>query len=392
MRIAVIHDWLTGMRGGEKVLKHVLRLYPEADVFTLFWKHGSVHPGIESRVTATSFLDKLPWKGGMYRYYLPLFPFAVEAFDLTDYDLIISISHCVAKGVITPPDSVHVSYVLTPMRYAWVLGDEYFGPGRVQRPLRALLSPVLSYLRVWDAASSERVDHFLADSRHVNRRIEKFYRRQGTVVYPPVDIDRFSPTESREDYYLYLGSFAPYKRADLAIEACRRNGRTLYLVGSGQDEKRLRRLAAGDPTIRFLGWLEDSELASCLSRARALLFPGEEDFGMVPVEALASGTPVLAYARGGALETVMDEEEQAALVDARSGMPRFRSPVAVSGGVLFPSNDVSSIIRGMKLVEEAEFDHRLLRNLANRFHPDVFAKRFREEITLRVDMPRDGGC
>jgi glycosyltransferase involved in cell wall biosynthesis len=244
----------------------------------------------------------------------------------------------------------------------------------------ALLSPILSALRVWDASSASRVDHFVADSHHVRRRIAKFYRRESNVVYPPVDVGKFFIADRIEDYYLYLGSFAPYKRADLAIEACLLSGRTLYLIGSGQDEKRLRKLAAGKGHIRFLGWLEDEKLANVLARARALIFPGEEDFGIVPLEALASGRPVLAFARGGALETLTGEEERNRLVDMAIGMPLFEEPVRVRGGVLFPRADVSSIINAMQLLDSCDFDPRSLRDMALPFRPEVFAEAMRSEV------------
>jgi glycosyltransferase involved in cell wall biosynthesis len=368
------------MRGGEKVLLALIRIYPDAHIYTLFWKRGSVHAEIEKRVTATSFLDRLPWTSGSYRYYFPLFPLAVEAFDLRGYDLVISVSHCVAKGALTPPGCFHISYVLTPMRYAWDMSEEYFGRGRMGKPLLALLSPVLSAMRVWDSASANRVDHFIADSDHVRRRIGKFYRRESSVVYPPVDVGNFYLGERVENYYLFLGSFAPYKRADLAIEAALRSGRTLYMIGTGQDEKRLRKLAAGSRHIKFLGWLEDEELAKYLSRARALIFPGEEDFGIVPLESLASGRPVLAYARGGVLETITGAGERDRLIERARGMPRFEEPVQVAGGVLFPRGDVSSIIRGMDLIESIDFNPRRLRDMALAFRPEVFTERMGREV------------
>lgn len=382
MKIALVHDWLTGMRGGEKVLLALLRLFPGADLYTLFWKRGSVHPEIERRVAGTSFLDRLPWAGGAYRYYLPLFPFAIEAIDLSGYDLVISVSHSVAKGAITPPGCRHLSYVLTPMRYAWGMDREYFARGRMGRPRMALLSPILSALRVWDASSAARVDHFVADSHHVKRRITKYYRRESNVVYPPVDVGKFFIGDRIGDYYLYLGSFAPYKRADLAIAAALRSGRTLYLIGSGQDERRLRKLAAGKGNIKFLGWLDDEKLAKVLAMAKALIFPGEEDFGIVPLEALASGRPVLAFARGGALETLTGAEERIRLVNMATGMPRFEKPARVGGGVLFPRADVSSIINAMQLLDSCDFDPRSLRDMALAFRPEVFAEEMKREIEM----------
>lgn len=378
--MAIVHDWLTGMRGGEKVLKYVLELFPDAHLYTIFWKRGSVHPDIEKRTIHTSFLDRFPQTGGLYRFYLPFYPLAVESFDLREYDLVISISHCAAKGVITPPHCLHISYVLTPMRYAWTLGEEYFGRGQLRWPVKTMLSPLLSVLRTWDAVSSQRVDHFIADSRHVQRRIAKFYRRASTVVYPPVEVEKFRVSDAVGDYYLYLGSFAPYKRADLAIEACLRSGSNLYLIGRGQDEKKLRKLAGGSRSIRFLGWLEEEPLVEYLSGARALLFPGEEDFGIVPLEALACGRPVLAYARGGVLETITTDSDRKKFIDEERGMPLFKEPVRVGGGVLFPSEDVSTIIRGMDLIESIDYDPHSLRDMALGFSVEVFKEGFWSEV------------
>jgi len=380
VKTAVVHDWLTGMRGGEKVLLHVLELFPDAHLYTIFWNRGSVHPDIERREIHTSFLDRFPSKTRHYRYYLPLYPAAVEAFDMSAYDLVISISHCVARGIVKPPGGIHISYVLTPMRYAWVLGDEYFGTGRLGWPARVLLSPVLKTLRKWDEKATGRVDHHIADSMHVQRRIARFYGRDSRVIYPPVEVENFIVSDRVEDYYLYLGSFAPYKKADLAVRACMESGRKLLVVGSGQDEKRLKKLAAGSPHVKFLGWLDDNSLSEYLRRAKALLFPGEEDFGIVPVEALACGRPVVAYARGGALETLTTAEEKELLIDGSSGNPLFDRPVRVGGGVLFPERDVSAIINALDMADGQKWEPRSLRAMAQRFRPEIFRQLFREEV------------
>ena len=292
MKVAIIHDWLTGMRGGERCLEIFCELFPEADLYTLLHIPGSVSPIIERMAIKTSFIQNLPFSKKGYRKYLPLFPMAIESFNLKGYDLILSCSHCVAKGIIPSPDTLHVSYVLTPMRYAWDMYGEYFGENR-----NRMIPFFIHYLRMWDVTSSQRVDHFLCISKHVENRIKKFYRREAEVIHPPVEIKRFRLQRRKEDFFLIVSSFAPYKRIDLAIEAFNRLGYPLKIIGSGPEEKRLRAMARSN--IEFLGWLPDEGVAECYSKCRALIFPGEEDFGIVPLEAMACGKPVIAYGRGG---------------------------------------------------------------------------------------------
>lgn len=304
MKVALVHDWLTGMRGGEKVLEVFCEIFPDADLYTLLHVKGSVSKTIEDRRIKTSFIQNLPMAAKSYRNYLPLFPKAVEGFDLSGYDLILSSSHCVAKGVRRPAGSFHISYVFTPMRYVWDLYSDYFGSGRASLIKRAAMGAFLGYLRRWDVRSSERVDHFVTLSNHVAERIRRHYKRDAEVIYPPVDCSRFPLSrEKHEDFYLVVSAFAPYKRIDIAIEAFKRLGKRLVVIGTGQDESRLK--AAAGKNIEFLGWRNDSEIADYYRRCAALVFPGEEDFGIVPLEAMASGRPVIAYAKGGALETVV---------------------------------------------------------------------------------------
>lgn len=306
MKVAIVHDWLTGMRGGEKCLECFCELFPRADLYTLIHTRGSCSPAIESMRIMRSFVDRLPGKDRYYRHMLPLFPVAIERFILKDYDLILSSSHCVAKGIIPGPNSVHVSYVHSPMRYVWDMYDDYFGPDKVSAALGMIVPFFATYLRTWDVASSARVDHFIANSGHVAKRIEKFYRRQASVIHPPVDLSRFNPAPEIGDYYLMVSAFAPYKRVDLAVEAFGELGYPLKIVGTGQEDARLRRMAG--PNIEFLGWQPDEALPELYARCKAFIFPGEEDFGITPLEAMASGRPVIAYAKGGALETVRGDE------------------------------------------------------------------------------------
>ncbi|MFZ5585768.1 MAG: glycosyltransferase [Thermodesulfobacteriota bacterium] len=342
LRVVLVHDWLTGMRGGEKVLESFCRLFPQAPLYTLLHVEGSVSPLIGDRQIVTSFLQRAPAKERYYRHCLPLFPLAVDSLRLPPCDLVLSTSHCVAKSARPPQGAVHVSYVHTPMRYVWDLYDQYFGPGR--GGAARLVMPLLRKpLQRWDARTSGRVHHFVANSEHVARRIARHYRRRSTVIHPPVEAERFAPAPAAqvEDYYLVVSALAPYKRVDLAVAACARSGRRLKVVGIGPEEGRLRSLAG--PTVEFLGWQPDEALPGLYARARALLFPGEEDFGITPLESMASGRPVLAYGRGGALETVVGPEDPAG---------------RAATGLFFAEQTVESLMAAMAELEAglADFD------------------------------------
>ncbi len=302
-RVVLIHDWLTGMRGGEKCLEVLCRRWPRARLFTLLHRPGTVSEAIERLRPRTSFLQQLPGVHRYYRYLLPLMPAAVASWRLPPCDLVVSFSHCAAKAARAPRGVPHVCYCFTPMRYAWHMREAYFG-GRVAGLKARALAALLHRLRDWDRRTAAGVSHFIAISRTVRQRIAECYGRDSAVIYPPVDTDFYCPAAvRREEFYLVVSAFAPYKRIDLAIEACNRLRRPLVLIGTGQDEARLRALAG--PTVRLLGWQPDEVIRDHLRRCRALLFPGEEDFGIVPLEAHACGAPVLALGRGGATETVI---------------------------------------------------------------------------------------
>lgn len=302
-RVAVVHDWLTGMRGGEKVLAEILRMLPCADVFTLLWRRGSVSPLIEARVKGVSFLDHLPRR--FYRYYLPLFPAAIRSLDLRGYRLIVSSSHAVAKGVRVPPGATHISYVHTPMRYLWDARTDYFQFGSGLGWKRAALDLAAPALRRFDVSSARGVDLFIANSQNVRARIGRLYGAAAEVVYPPVDTAFFTPSPGPAgDYYLAVCSLEPYKRVDMAVKAFSGTARRLIVVGKGTQERALRAVAA--PPVEFAGEVSDEHLRELYRGCRALVFPGREDFGMVMVEAQACGRPVVAYADGGALESVAD--------------------------------------------------------------------------------------
>jgi glycosyltransferase involved in cell wall biosynthesis len=302
MKVAIVHYWLVGMRGGEKVLECLCELYPEADIFTLVVDRSKLSPTLLKHRITTSFLQKI---GGrrFYQKMLPLMPQALEAFDLSGYDLILSSEAGPAKGIIPPPDSVHICYCHSPMRYIWDLYPQYYRKsGWLARLAMRLTS---SWLRAWDVTTSARVDHFIANSAFVAKRIEKFYRREAAIVHPPVDVSRFQLADTPEDYYLCAGQITPYKRIDIAIEACTRLNKRLIIIGSGATREMKRQ--AG-PTITFLDKVDDQAMARHFRNCRALLFPGVEDFGIVPLEVMASGRPVLAYRRGGAVETVVENQ------------------------------------------------------------------------------------
>ena len=304
MKLALVHDWLTGMRGGEKALEVVCERFPEAELFTLLHVRGSVSPVIERRPIHTSFVQHLPLAARHYRNYLPLFPSAIERFSFEGFDRVLSLSHCVAKSAVTPAGVPHLSYCFTPMRYAWDQFDAYFGPDRIGRAGSALMRPVMARMARWDRKTATRPDRYVAISHYVAGRIGRYYNRVASVVYPPVDTDFYRPDDTAsEPFALIVSALVPYKRIHLAIEACDRAGLPLKIVGNGPERTSLERVAAG--RAEFLGRLSNDDVRSLYRRARMVLLPGEEDFGIVPLEAQACGRPVVALKRGGSLETVI---------------------------------------------------------------------------------------
>jgi glycosyltransferase involved in cell wall biosynthesis len=306
-RVALIHYWLVGMRGGEKVLEALCRIYPQADIFTHVYDPAAMSDTIRAHRVTETYVGRLPFAKRMYQSYLPLMPGALEALDLTGYELVISSEAGPAKGVIVPPDAFHLCYVHSPMRYMWDQYNVYRdGAGPLMRAAMPLLAP---RLRMWDVTSAARVDHFLANSTHVANRVNKYWRRDSDVVFPPVDVAAFAPAPKAEHemFYLWAGELAPYKRPDLAIEAFRALGLPLVMIG-GPEKTRARLAATAPDNVTLLGNADFATLKSHMARCKALIFPGEEDFGMVPVEVMASGRPVIAYGRGGALDTVIDGE------------------------------------------------------------------------------------
>jgi glycosyltransferase involved in cell wall biosynthesis len=361
--VALVHDWLTGMRGGEKVLEVLCELYPAADLFTLVHVPGTVSPAIEARRPRTSALSRLPGIARYYRHCLPLFPALVEHFDLDGYDLVISSSHCAVKSVVRAGGARHVCYCHTPMRYVWDQRDAYFGPERVGRLRAALLRPVLARLARWDAATAHRVDRYVANSEHVARRIGRYYNRRATVVHPPVDTEFYRPDGRQPDRSaLVVSALVPYKRLEVAIGACRLAGVPLRIVGRGPELERLR--AAG-PGVEFLGHCSNEQIRELYRASGVLLLPGEEDFGIVPVEAQACGRPVVALARGGALETVLDGITGALVADGRPG----------------------AFADGIRRVLDGGLDAGAMRSNAERFSRARFAARITAEIDDVLGAP-----
>jgi len=371
-RVALVHDWLTGMRGGEKVLEAVAALYPGAPIHTLFHFPGSVSPALEAHPVVTSFLQRAPGVRRHYRRYLPLFPAAIEDFDLTGFDLVISTSHCVAKGAIPAPGAAHLCYVHTPMRYAWDQEHAYF-PGRRGAGAR-LRGMILSRLRTWDAASAPRVDRFVANSRFVAERIRRYYGRDAEVLAPPVDTGFFTPPEPAggpdRPYALAVSAPAPYKRIDLAVRACRAAGLPLIVVGPGSEG--LRRLRG--PGLELRGRVEGAELRELYRHASCLVQPGVEDFGIAPVEALACGTPVVALGRGGVLDIVEDGVHGVLVEPAPDEEERVRRLAAAIDKA-----------RGMR------FNTLKLRQRAEEFSIDRFQRGFLRLVDdLLAGLPRPG--
>ncbi len=365
-RLVLVHDWLTGMRGGEKCLEILCQRYPEARLLTLLHRRGSVSAPIEQLQPRSSLLGWLPGVANYYRFLLPLMPLAMRTLTTGPCDLVVSMSHCVAKAIVPPKNVPHVCYCFSPMRYAWDLQEAYFGQEvGLKGWLRRL---VLDRIRTWDRATVDRVTHFVAISRFIQDRIARCYERDSVVIYPPVDTDFYTPAPvPREDFYLCVSACAPYKRLDLAIAVCNRLRRRLVIIGSGQDLGRLRKLAG--PTVTLLGWQSDEVIRDHLRRCLALLFPGEEDFGIVPVEAQACGTPVIAYGKGGALETILGLEQ------------------STPTGVFFRDQSEPGLLTGIETFERHRhlFDPACIRARALRFSKE----RFETELLAYLDAVRD---
>lgn len=362
-KIALVHDWLTGMRGGEKVLEVLCEIFPEAHLFTLVHNKGSVSKTIEKMKIETSIIQKLPKSDLHYQYYLPLMPYAIERFDMSEYDFVISSSHAVAKGVKVNPDATHICYCHTPMRYIWDQFDNYFGKERSGFAARVAMNIFRGYLQKWDVGSSGRVNFFIANSSNVQERIKRIYNRDSEVIYPPVDANRFEVSNVKGDYFLIVSALVPYKRIDIAVEAFNELGEKLIIVGTGSELEKLKQQAK--PNIEFHGWASDELLVDYYANCRALIFPGEEDFGIVPLETMASGKPVIAYAKGGALETVVDNKE-------------FRT------GIFFNDQTKKSLINAIEKFNKTKFDRAAIREHALKFDRSVFKEKLKNYLFSKM--------
>ncbi len=359
MRCALVHDWLTGIGGGEKVLQALYRLYP-APIYTLLADPLIAQCLLGDAKIHTSFIQRLPFAKKYYRSYFPLFPLAIEQLDLSSYDLILSTSHCATKGVLTHADQLHICYCFTPIRYAWDLYHQYLQDAHLTRGMKSVFAKFfLHYLRLWDQQAAQRVDVYLAISRFVARRLVKTYGRTAAILYPPVDTDFFALGEKKEEYYLAASRMVPYKKLDLIVEAfTHMPHRTLLVVGDGPDRKKIEAQASAN--VHFLGAVDDLSLRGYLQRARAFLFAAIEDFGLLPVEAMSCGTPVIALGRGGSLETVEE---------GRSGC-------------FFPEQTVTSLIHAVEQFERMQdrFDPIAVRQTVLRFGVERFRREFSEIV------------
>ena len=357
MRVAIIHYWLVTWRGGEKTLKAISDLYPNADIYTHVADPAVVEAGLPGKTVRTTFINRLPFARTQYQKYLTLMPLALEQLDLRGYDLVISNESGPAKGVIVGPYTQHLCYCLTPMRYLWDMYPDYLtGAGFVTR---SVMRPALHYLRMWDQVSAQRVDKYVAISRFIAARVAKYYRRRSDVIFPPVAVEDFQVANSSEDFYLSVGQLVAYKRADLLVEVFNKLGKRLVIIGEGQMLKRLKKIAK--PNITLLGRQPFGVIRDHFARCKALVFPGTEDFGIVPVEAMASGKPVIAVAAGGALDTIIDGKT----------------------GILYVGQTVEALTRAILQFEarHTEFDPAVLRAHAEQFS----TRRFNAEFTAAVD-------
>ena len=358
--LALIHDWLNQLGGAEDVLAALVDLYPDAPLYTSLYDRERMPAHWREWDIRTSFIDRLPFAHRKQQLYFPLYPFAFEQFDLRGYDVVLSNKSGFCHGVITGPETMHVCYCLTPTRYVWRY-HQYAEQEDLGRLTRAGLAPFLTFLRQYDRLAADRVDHFIAISDEVRRRIAKVYRREATIIYPPVDVGRFAPSNRVDDYYLFVGRLVPYRRLDVLIEAFNKMGRPLKIAGSGRDRERLEALAG--PTVEFLGYVPDADLPDLLARCRAFVWPGEEDFGISPLQANAAGRPVIAYAAGGAKETVLP------------GVT----------GVLFAEQSVAAIIEAVAGFDPLSASQAVIRRHAEQFDTAVFKRRIAEFVAQKYE-------
>lgn len=372
MQIAIVHEWLTTRAGSEKVLEAMIRLFPSADLFVVvdFLKESD-RPFLQGKTPKVTFIQQLPLARSKFRQYLPLMPLAIEQLDLSRYDLILSSHHAVAKGVMTGPHQLHISYVHSPMRYAWDLQAQYLRESGLDRGLKGWATRYLLHrLRLWDQASANRVDHFVSNSDFIRKRIWRCYRREATVIHPPVEVGAFEASPQREDFYLAASRMVPYKRIDLIVEAFSRTPeRKLIVIGDGPERAKIQKLAG--PNVTLLGYQPDDVLKAHLEKTKAFVFAAEEDFGILPVEAQAAGAPVIAFGKGGALETLIP------LGDSGHSPPT---------GIFFEEQSIESLLAALDRFENAEEEFRAkdIRTHAEKFGADRFDQAFLDFVNARI--------
>ncbi|UTR06079.1 glycosyltransferase family 4 protein [Alkalihalobacillus sp. LMS6] len=367
MKVCIVHDWLVTYAGAEKVLEEIIKIYPDADLFSIVdFLDGNNRSFIGNKQVKTTFIQKLPFSKKRYRQYLPLMPIAIEQLDVSEYDVIISSSHAVAKGIITGPDQLHISYVHSPIRYAWDLQHQYFKEANLNKGLKGIIAKsIMHYMRIWDYRTANGVDYFLSNSEFIGKRIKKVYGRESLVVYPPVDISSFSFQPKKENYYVTASRMVPYKKMDLIVEAfSNMPEKKLIVIGDGPDFKKIESKASSN--IQLLGYQSFDNLISYMQRAKAFVFAAEEDFGITPVEAQACGTPVIAFGKGGSLETVKNES-------------------TIKTGVFFYNQDVPSIVKAVEKFEAETFDYQEIREHALKFSPEVFQEKLRNFVQDKYD-------
>ncbi len=359
MKIAIIHDWFDTPGGAENVVENMLELYPDADLFSLvdFFSDENREKYLKGKEATTSFIQKLPFASTKFRNYLPLFPIAIEQFNLDKYDLVISSSHAVAKGVLTAPHQLHICYQYSPMRYAWDMYHTYFKEHNINGIKAFILRKVLHKIRIWDVVSSNRVDHFIAISTLIQDRIKKYYRRESSIIFPPVNTDTFLCHTAKEEFYFTAARLVPYKKVKLIVEAFNKNGKVLKVAGSGEQYEEIKQIAKSN--IEILGYCGDDDMIKYMQKAKAFVYAAYEDFGIVPVEAMACGTPVIAYGKGGVLDSVKDGET----------------------GILFEEQTIESINSAIVKFENFSFNTEKISLHAKYFS----SKRFKEEFKAFVD-------
>ncbi len=364
MKTALVHDWMNQIGGAEDVLEVLVELYPDSPILTSLYSPDRMPAHWRDWPIRTSFIDRLPFSHRKQQLYFPFYPLAFERFDTSAYDLVLSNKSGFCHGIVTGSETVHICYCLTPTRYVWRF-DQYADQENLNQLTRVMLQLFLRYLRVWDRKAADRVDHFIAISEEVRRRIAGTYGRDSTIIYPPVDVNRFEPANKVDDYYLFVGRLVPYRRIDLLIEAFNKLKRPLVIAGNGRDKERLQGLAGS--SVTFLGYVPDADLPELMARCKAFVFPGEEDFGIAPIQAMAAGRPVIAYGAGGAKETVVP-----------------------GTGALFAEQSVGAMIEAVERFDTQTVSSQAIRAHAERFDTTVFRQqisRFIEQNFEKRQMP-----